>query len=95
MVNKLCITIFTQKTIDIFNNTLIYNNNKINILLDIDNNIWFKFSNISNLLNYKNRKIALKDNVSKENKRRLKEIKMLFKINEQLFKKSIDFLKSS
>jgi prophage antirepressor-like protein len=69
--------------IDIFNNTLIYNNNKINILLDIDNNIWFKFSNISNLLNYKNRKIALKDNVSKENKRRLKEIKMLFKINEQ------------
>ena len=69
--------------IDIFNNTLIYNNNKINILLDIDNNIWFKFLNISNLLNYKNRKIALKDNVSKENKRRLKEIKMLFKINEQ------------
>jgi len=35
--------------IDILNNTLIYNNNKINILLDINNNIWFQFISIAKL----------------------------------------------
>ena len=68
--------------IDILNNTLIYNNNKINILLDIDNNIWFQFISIAKLLNYKSKKDALKDNVSKENKRRLKDIKIIFKNND-------------
>jgi 3-methyladenine DNA glycosylase AlkD len=63
--------------IDIFNNSLIYNNNKINILLDIDNNIWFQFISIAKLLNYKSKKDALRDNISNENKRRLKDIKIL------------------
>lgn len=57
--------------IDLFNNTLIYNSNKIDFLIDIDNNIWFKFISISKLLNYKSNKDALRGLVNKENKKLL------------------------
>ena len=68
--------------IDIYNNFLIYNNQTIDYLLDNSCNIWFKFITISNLLNYKSRKDALRDLISKENKKKLKEIKTLKKIKE-------------
>ncbi len=68
--------------IDIYNNILIYNNNTIDYVLDNNCNIWFKFITISNLLNYKSRKDALRDLISKDNKKRLKEIKILIKIKE-------------
>lgn len=68
--------------IDIYNNILIYNNNTIDYLLDNSCDIWFKFITISNLLNYKNRKDALRDLISKDNKKKLKEIKTLIKIKE-------------
>ena len=68
--------------IDIYNNILIYNNNTIDYVLDNNCNIWFKFITISNLLNYKSRKDALRDLISKDNKKRLKEIKTLIKIKE-------------
>ena len=55
--------------IDIYNNLLIYNNNTIDYLLDNLGNIWFKFITISNILNYKNRKDALRDLITKENKK--------------------------
>jgi prophage antirepressor-like protein len=65
--------------IDLFNNTLIYNSNKIEFLIDIENNIWFKFISISKLLNYKSNKDALRDLVDKDNKKLLKQIKVLTK----------------
>ena len=68
--------------IDLFNNTLIYNSNKIDFLIDIENNIWFKFISISKLLNYKSNKDALRDLVNKENKKLLKKIKVLTKIKD-------------
>ena len=68
--------------IDIYNNILIYNNNTIDYVLDNSCDIWFKFITISNLLNYKNRKDALRDLISKNNKKKLKEIKTLIKIKE-------------
>ena len=68
--------------IDLFNNTLIYNSNKIDFLIDIENNIWFKFISISKLLNYKSSKDALRDLVNKENKKLLKKIKVLTKIKD-------------
>ena len=46
--------------VDIFNNELIYNNNKINYVIDIENNIWFKFLSLAKLLNYKSRKDTLR-----------------------------------
>ena len=65
--------------IDIFNNILIYNSNKINFVIDIDNNIWFKFISISKLLKYKSNKDALRDLINKEDKILLKNIKLLLK----------------
>jgi prophage antirepressor-like protein len=65
--------------IDIFNNILIYNSNKIDYVIDNENNIWFKFTNISNLLKYKSSKDALRDLIDKENKKLLKNIKLLIK----------------
>ena len=60
----------------------IYNSNKIDFLIDIENNIWFKFISISKLLNYKSNNDALRDLVNKENKKLLKKIKVLTKIKD-------------
>jgi prophage antirepressor-like protein len=68
--------------IDIFNNQLVYNKNKINYVIDIENNIWFKFLSIANLLKYKSSKDALRDLVNKEDKSLLKHIKILLKVKE-------------
>ena len=68
--------------IDIFNNQLIYNKNKINYVIDIENNIWFKFLSIAKLLKYKSSKDALRDLVNKDNKALLKNIKILIKVKE-------------
>ena len=68
--------------IDIFNNQLIYNKNKINYVIDIENNIWFKFLSIAKLLKYKSSKDALRDLVNRDNKLLLKNIKLLIKVKE-------------
>ena len=66
-IGSICYGIFIS-IIDIFNNQLVYNRNKINYVIDIENNIWFKFLSISKLLKYKSSKDALRDLVNKENK---------------------------
>ena len=68
-----------ETLIDIFNNILIYNSNKINYIIDIENNIWFKFKSISEILKYKSSKDALRDLINKEDKKLLKNIKILIK----------------
>ena len=68
--------------IDLFNNTLIYNENKIDFIIDTNNNIWFKFLSITKLLKYKSRKDALRDHVYKDNKQKFKNIKTIIKVNE-------------
>ena len=45
--------------IDIFNNLLKYNEKEIFIVIDINNQIWFKLKDILKILNYKNLKKAL------------------------------------
>jgi prophage antirepressor-like protein len=71
-----------ESVIDIYNSLLIYNKNKIDYIIDKSNIIWFKFLSITNLLNYKDRKNALRDNVDKENKRKLKDIQLITKCND-------------
>jgi prophage antirepressor-like protein len=60
--------------LDIYNSVLKYNNNVINFIIDFDGNIWFKFLNITKMLNYKSRKDALRL-IKKENKKLIKNIK--------------------
>ena len=67
--------------IDIYNNIIKYNNKNINFIIDTESNIWFKFIHIAKILNYKSRKDALKL-INKENKKLLKNIKMINKIDD-------------
>ena len=60
--------------LDIYNSVLKYNDNEINFIIDFDGNIWFKFINITKMLNYKSRKDALRL-IKKENKKLIKNIK--------------------
>ena len=64
--------------LDIYNSVLKYNNNEINFIIDFDGNIWFKFINITKMLNYKSRKDALRL-IKKENKKLIKNIKTINK----------------
>ena len=69
--------------IDIYNKLLIFNDNKINYEFDNNGIIWFKFMSIATILGYKSRKDALRDNVDKENKKKLIDIKHDKKSYEQ------------
>ena len=68
--------------IDIYNNILKYNNNNIDFVIDINGLIWFKFLSICKILNYKSSKDTLRDHVFKENKIKLKDLKLIFKRTE-------------
>ena len=69
--------------IDIYNNSLKYNNKIINFVIDRNGIIWFKFLSICKILNYKSSKDALRDHIFKENKIKLKNLKLYFKIKDQ------------
>ena len=55
-------------------NTLKFDNNNINIIIDKTNNIWFNANDIAILLGYKYPKDAIINNVDKENKIKLADI---------------------
>ncbi len=47
--------------VDIYNKILSYNKREISYEIDIDGNIWFKFIDIINILEYKSKKDTLRD----------------------------------
>jgi hypothetical protein len=63
--------------LDIYNSVLKYNNNNINFIIDFDGNIWFKFINITNMLNYKSRKDSLRL-IKKENYIKIKDFYIIY-----------------
>ena len=63
--------------------TIFFENNKIIIIIDNNNNIWYKAKLICLALNYKQPKMAIINNVSKEDKIQLKDININFKVNQQ------------
>ena len=72
--------------IDIYNKILYFKNDGINFILDIDNIIWFKFSNIAYILEYKDRNDVLKKHVDKKYRKHVKNIKT----NQELIKQKPD-----
>jgi len=50
-----------DSVINIYNKILYFKDEEINFILDIDNIIWFKFSNIAQILEYKDRNDVLKN----------------------------------
>ena len=65
--------------IDIYNNILKYNDNNLDFVIDINGIIWFKFLSICKILNYKSSKDALRDHIIKDNKIKLKYLKLILK----------------
>jgi superfamily II DNA or RNA helicase len=63
--------------------TIFFENNKIIIIIDNNNNIWYKAKLICLALNYKQPKLAISNNVGKEDKIQLKNIDINFKVYQQ------------
>ena len=72
--------------IDIYNKILYFKDEEINFILDIDNIIWFKFSNIAQILEYKDRNDVLKKHVDKKYRKHIKNIKT----NQEIIKQKPD-----
>ena len=63
--------------IDIFNNLLKYNEKEVFIIVDTNNQIWFKLKDILKLLNYTNLKKALYSSfIDEKNKKTYSNIKV-------------------
>lgn len=52
--------------IDLYNRLLVYDKNNINFIIDVDNIIWFKIADITNILKYKSRKDVIRDMLDKK-----------------------------
>jgi prophage antirepressor-like protein len=65
--------------IDLFNNLLKYNEKEVFIVIDKNNQIWFKLKDILKLLNYTNLKKALYSSfIDEKNKKTYRNIKMMY-----------------
>lgn len=64
-------------------NTITFENNKIMIIIDNNNNIWFNAKQICLSLKYKEPKRAIVKNVDKEDKIQLNKMNITFKILQQ------------
>jgi prophage antirepressor-like protein len=77
--------------IDVFENLLKYNDKQVFIVLDIDNNIWFKMKDILKVLDYSNaRKAVQLVKVDKKYKQKYKNLKLY-----PLMGTALNFQKSS
>jgi len=65
---------YLKKTLNFFD----YDNNKINFIIDNDNNIWFKAKQICLLMGYKQLKRVVSNNVNSVNKMQIKNINVSF-----------------
>lgn len=75
-----------DSVINIYNKILYFKDEEINFILDIDNIIWFKFSNIAQILEYKDRNDVLKKHVDKKYRKHIKNIKT----NQEIIKQKPD-----
>jgi hypothetical protein len=71
-----------ETIIDIYNKAISYNKQQITYEFDKDGNIWFRFSDIATILEYKSKKDTLRDMVSKDHKKQLKDIRKINKDNK-------------
>ena len=64
-------------------NTITFENNKIIIISDNNNVIWFHAKQICTVLKYKQPKMAIINSVEKSDKIQLKNIELNFKVKQQ------------
>jgi len=64
-------------------NTINFENNKIIVIIDNNNIIWFNAKQICTSLEYKQTAKAISNNVEKEDKIQLKNMEITFEIQQQ------------
>ena len=69
--------------IDLYNKLLVYNETNISFIIDINNIIWFKLIDITNILEYKSRKDVIRDMIEKKYRKSLKNIETNQNIDTQ------------
>jgi prophage antirepressor-like protein len=67
--------------IDIYNKILYFNDDEIKFIYDTDDIVWFKFSNIASILEYKDRNDVLKKHIDKKYRKHLKDIQTIHEVN--------------
>jgi len=60
--------------IDLYNKLLVYDKNNINFIIDVDNIIWFRLADITDILKYKSRKDVIRDMIDKKYRKQLRDI---------------------
>jgi superfamily II DNA or RNA helicase len=61
---------------------LVYNGQNINYIIDKYNTIWFKLSDITDILKYKSRKDVIRDIIDKKYREYFKNIEIIYKVNK-------------
>jgi prophage antirepressor-like protein len=74
---------YTNIDININIISLYYNDNEIKCIFDIDDVVWFKFSHIASILEYKDRNDVLKKHVDKKYRKHIKNIKTTHDLDKQ------------
>jgi len=69
--------------LDIYNKILYFKDEEIKFIFDIDDVVWFKFSNIASILEYKDRNDVLKKHVDKKYRKHFKNIKTNHVLDKQ------------
>jgi len=69
--------------LDIYNKILYFKDEEIKFIFDIDDVVWFKFSNIATILEYKDRNDVLKKHVDKKYRKHFKNIKTNHVLDKQ------------
>ncbi len=72
-----------EAIIDIYNKILYFNDDEIKFIFDTDDVVWFKFSNIASILEYKDRNDVLKKHVDRKYKKHIKNIKTNHSLDKQ------------
>lgn len=68
--------------LDIKNGIVIFNNKKLDIVVDKNDNIWFNSQNICNILEYKDCKDAIKHNIDLLDRKQFSNIDLKYKIKK-------------
>lgn len=84
-----------EKMIDIKNNKCKFNNKDILIVIDNDNNTWFKGKDIANILEYKDTDQSLRKNIDKDDKEILENIIPVSQTGMKNYEKNTIFINES
>lgn len=69
--------------IDLYNKLLVYDKKNISFIIDTTNTIWFKLSDITDILQYKSRKDVIRDIIDKKYRKSLRNIETAYEVDRR------------